>query len=86
MALIELPEPSTYLLAALVLYLALVRGLRYRRSNAVLRRFPTRASYAGMTLDEAFEIQSRLAVLEFPTIFSVSVFFALFKVSIAQSN
>ncbi|KAK5172745.1 uncharacterized protein LTR77_002865 [Saxophila tyrrhenica] len=32
-----------------------------------------------MTLEEAFEIQNRLAVLEFPIVFSVSVFFALFK-------
>ncbi|EME79956.1 uncharacterized protein MYCFIDRAFT_166377 [Pseudocercospora fijiensis CIRAD86] len=32
-----------------------------------------------MTLDDAFRIQLRLPELEFPTIFSVSVFFALFK-------
>ncbi|KAK3615931.1 hypothetical protein LTR56_026296 [Elasticomyces elasticus] len=32
-----------------------------------------------MTLEEAWTIQSRLAELEFPTVFSSSIFFALFK-------
>ncbi|KAK4970890.1 hypothetical protein LTR42_007867 [Elasticomyces elasticus] len=68
------------LLCAAMLYLALVRTLRYNRSNAVKREYPTRESYRNMTLEEAWTIQSLLAEVEFPTVFSSSIFFALFKV------
>ncbi|KAK3634242.1 hypothetical protein LTR56_015449 [Elasticomyces elasticus] len=71
------------LLCAAMLYLALVRTLRYKRSNAVKREYPTRESYRNMTLEEAWTIQSSLAEVEFPTVFSSSIFFALFRVFLA---
>lgn len=73
-----------YLFCLALLYLVFARTLRYNRSNAVRRKFPTRESYGSMTLEEAFAIQSRLAEVEFPTIFSGSVFFALFKASLCS--
>lgn len=71
---------GSYLLLCLLFYLILQRRLRYRRRDAAVKRFPTRESYASMTLDEAFYIQSKLAEVEFPTVFPCSIFFALFKV------
>lgn len=67
-----------------ILYLATVRILRYRRRDYFLRKygFHMKLSTEGMSLDEAFAIVRDLAELEFPTIFSGSVFFALFKVCV----
>lgn len=45
--------------------------------------FKTRAALAKMTLSEAYVIQTWLAEQEFPGIFSASIFFALFKVSVS---
>ncbi|MCJ1245350.1 hypothetical protein MMC30_002554 [Trapelia coarctata] len=42
--------------------------------------YPTRAALSKMTTDDAWAIQMYLAELEFPKVFSTSVFFALFKV------
>ena len=71
-------------LGALAAYLLTVRRLRYRRMNHHLikyRRYLVDAEALGqMTLKDAFDIQLALAELEFPTTFSVSIFFALFKV------
>lgn len=47
--------------------------------------YPTRASFSKMTTDHAWAIQMYLAELEFPKIFSTSVFFALFKVQKLES-
>ncbi|CAA9957301.1 hypothetical protein PTMSG1_00909 [Pyrenophora teres f. maculata] len=41
--------------------------------------YPDRPSWARITLQDAHSIQLALAELEFPTVFSISVFFALFK-------
>ncbi|KAF2489011.1 hypothetical protein BU16DRAFT_600647 [Lophium mytilinum] len=62
-------------------YLLLVRTLRYRRRDSVAARFryPDRESWARMTLSDAHAIQLSLAELEFPQVFCISVFFALFK-------
>lgn len=64
-------------------YLTLVWALRYKRRDTIAARyqFPHGRDFASMTLEEAFEIQLPLAELEFPTVFSISIFFALFKVS-----
>lgn len=64
-------------------YLVVVRRLRYRRRDELLKRYPAYRdpkSLGRMTLEEAFAIQLPLAELEFPLTFSVSIFFALFKV------
>ena len=52
--------------AMLMLYLALVPFLRYRRRDHIQRLFPTRASYRSMPLEDAFHIQTARAELEFP--------------------
>ena len=64
------------------LYLTACSRLRYQRMHAMAERFHSRNrnGFAEMTLDEAHIILTGLAELEFPTIFSTAVFFALFKV------
>jgi hypothetical protein len=63
-------------------YLLLVRLFRYRRRDswATNLNYPDRASLARMTLADAHAIKLSLAELEFPAVFSTSVFFAIFKV------
>ena len=63
-------------------YLLLVRLLRFRRRNELLKRsfYKDRAALGRMTIEDAFLIQQSLGELEFPRTFSISVFFALFKV------
>ena len=74
--------------AAALGYLLLVRRLRYQRINATLKKYShytqSREALGQMTLDDAFAIQLPLAELEFPITFSVSIFFALFKVCILR--
>ena len=65
--------------AVAIAYLYLVRRLRYERRNAILEKYKTK-SLGQMTVEDAFAIQLPLAELEFPITFSVSIFFALFKV------
>ena len=77
----SLQEWPTSLGYLVFLYLFLVRFMRYRRKNHADALYPDRASYKLMTLENAFNIQIALAELEFPRIFSSSIFFALFKVS-----
>ncbi|KAH9843354.1 NAD(P)-binding protein [Teratosphaeria destructans] len=60
-------------------YLVIVRALRYKLRDAATKKIPSRPLFASMTLEDAFPIQLQLAELEFPTVFSGSVFFALFK-------
>jgi hypothetical protein len=73
-------------IAAAIGYLYLVRRLRLQRMNAILEKYRQYyhdgKSLGQMTLEDAFAIQIPLAELEFPTTFSVSIFFALFKVYI----
>ena len=72
------------LILAGIAYLSIVRKLRYQRRNATLEKYRHYShdseSLGQMTLGDAFEIQQSLAELEFPITFSVSIFFALFKV------
>jgi hypothetical protein len=65
-----------------VLYVTLCNTLRFRRQNAMHKKFnyTSREAMAKMTNDEAHEIITYMAELEFPKIFLTSVEFALFKV------
>lgn len=69
-------------IAAVLGYVALTEKLRFQRRDSLTSKYPyrDRQSFARMTLEDAFEIQLLLAELEFPTTFSTSIFFALFKV------
>ncbi|KAI1748138.1 hypothetical protein F4782DRAFT_518320 [Xylaria castorea] len=64
-----------------ILYAILCTTLRFRQTRAIANKFgyTTRASFASMTVDDAYQIQKWLAEQEFPKVFSASVFFALFK-------
>ena len=75
-------RPITAATAAAALYLLLVRALRFRRCDKILRDYgyPKR-SLASMTVDDAYAIHKQLANLEFPEMNVTSLFFALFKVS-----
>lgn len=66
---------------AIILYVSLCTTLRSRQMRAIRSKFgyTTRASFANMTVDDAYQIQRWLAEQEFPKVFSASVFFALFK-------
>ncbi|KAL2398838.1 ER-bound oxygenase mpaB' [Exophiala dermatitidis] len=68
-------------IAVVLGYVTVVSAVRFRRRDSLSTRYPyhDRASLARMTVDDAFDIQLPLAELEFPTTFSFSVFFALFK-------
>jgi hypothetical protein len=72
------------------LYLGLVRVLRYRRRDELARRFAhltaTRESYASMTVEDATFLNQELALLEFPLVFSRSLFFALFRVGSSRPH
>ncbi|KAI1738168.1 hypothetical protein F4680DRAFT_426312 [Xylaria scruposa] len=65
----------------IVLYAILCATLRFRQMRAIADKFgyTTRASFANMTVDDAYQIQKWLAEQEFPKVFSASIFFALFK-------
>lgn len=68
--------------AAAALYLLLVRALRYRRRDRIIRDYgyPERRTLESMTIDEAQKIHKQLSSLEFPNTSQNSLFFALFKV------
>ena len=61
---------------AIILYLLLIRLLRYRYINGLQQRFPTRQSLAKMTLDEAWQIQHHRASMEHPDISFYATFFS----------
>ncbi|KAF3903561.1 hypothetical protein AA313_de0202344 [Arthrobotrys entomopaga] len=74
---------SPYLLASGIFaaYLLLCSVLRFRRMNWMRDHYGyrTRESFSKMTLEDAQAIHVDLAELEFPRVFSASIFFALFK-------
>lgn len=80
---IPLMSSTAYLAILAITYLGIVRIVRYRRRDQVATDYegtPGR-SLASMTVGDAYVIQRDLSELEFPHIFSISIFFALFKVS-----
>ncbi|KAI0175858.1 hypothetical protein GGR52DRAFT_538475 [Hypoxylon sp. FL1284] len=62
-------------------YIFLCAILRDRQRLVMERRFKfrDRASFATMTVQDAYTIQTWLAEQEFPQVFSAAIFFALFK-------
>ncbi|KAI5928172.1 hypothetical protein F4810DRAFT_647277 [Camillea tinctor] len=78
-------NPRVFLPGGIASYLLLVRALRYRRRDGWLRDFKRkygscdRESLRNMTVEDAWVILRDMTELEFPTFFSVSVFFALLK-------
>lgn len=72
-----------YGLSIIAVYTVLVSLLRFQRLRSLHSRynFPTRASMASMTLQQAWEIQKTMAQLEFPFIYIKALQFALFRVS-----
>lgn len=69
--------------AVLGLWVVMCSSLRFRHEKAMLRRFhyPTRASFAKMTNDDAQQILKYILGYEFPLMYKLSLQFALFKVS-----
>ncbi|KAI0025301.1 hypothetical protein F4780DRAFT_792926 [Xylariomycetidae sp. FL0641] len=78
-------NPKVFVPGAAAAYLLLVRALRYRRRDGWIRDYRRkygacdRAALAQMTLDDAWPVLRDMTELEFPSMFSASVFFALFK-------
>lgn len=75
-----------YGLSLVAAYPIIVSLLRFRRLKSLHARyyFPTRASLANMTLQQAWEIQKEMAQLEFPMMYLKALQFALFRVSVAS--
>lgn len=73
---LKMMSSRTYWALIAVIYVSIVRILRYRRRKQVSNRF--KDNLTSMTLDDAFTIQRNLGQLEFPRIFSASLLFALF--------
>jgi hypothetical protein len=85
---IDWQSTRVYVSGAVAGYLLLVRALRYQRRNGFLRTFAKkygssdREALKNMTVDDAWPVLRDMTELEFPSIFSAAVFFALFKVSV----
>ncbi|KAI1111088.1 hypothetical protein F5Y14DRAFT_454373 [Nemania sp. NC0429] len=78
----DLPISSGSIVAlAIVLYAGVCTTLRSRQMRAMKSKFgyTTRASFANMTVDDAYQIQLWIAEQEFPQAFGASIFFSLFK-------
>ncbi|KAI1506412.1 hypothetical protein F5X99DRAFT_2126 [Biscogniauxia marginata] len=78
-------NPRVFIPGGVIAYLLLVRRLRYRRRDGWIRDFKRkygscdRESLCNMKIEDAWVILRDMTELEFPSLFSVSVFFALFK-------
>lgn len=72
----------------LVLYVSVCAFLRFRRLSKIRSRhkFPDRASCSRMTGADAQAIIENAYTYEFPLFFGLSLTYALFKVSIADST
>jgi len=78
-----LAMPSSYYLTALfLLYILLCSLVRFRRRDAMHKKYNYRdkASLSKMTNDDAQAIMKYLVELEFPRVYELSLQFALFKV------
>ncbi|CAO3568746.1 unnamed protein product [Mortierella alpina] len=64
--------------AALLAYMALVRFLRYKRINALIRKYPD-PTIPFRNLDAAREVSSVVSELDFPFMYILSLEYALFK-------
>lgn len=79
-------HPNVWLVgvpAVLSLWVILCSSLRFKHEKAMLRRFnyPTRASLAKMTNDDAQQIFKYIIDYEFPLMYRLSLQSALFRVS-----
>ncbi len=77
-----LAQSCPFFVAALLVYIVLVRVHRYDRARGLERLFAPygKASYSNLTTDQAQAILRDLTELEFPKTFGFSIIFALFKV------
>lgn len=68
-------------LAIFATYVAVCRGLRYRRRDKKHAQYPykTQEDYSKMTGEDAFEIIEYVQGLEFPWLSEKALAFALFK-------
>ena len=66
-----------------LLYLLIVRILRFQRARSLERRYAPagRESFRRMTADDAQTILKTLAELEFPSLYGFSMVVALFRVN-----
>lgn len=76
-----LAQWKTFILPGTILYLYLVKRLRFLRSKSTPSKlgYPNRALCSLMTIEDAWKIHNSLLEYEFPTTISTATFFALFK-------
>lgn len=72
-----------YFIAVTVAYLTACRILRYRRRDAMHKKFyfPTKESLKRMSTDQAYEIDKYVKELEFPTLYDLGGRLGIFQVS-----
>jgi len=65
----------------ILLYLFIVRRLRYQRVDAIKRKHGmlSRENFRNLTADQAQDVLKELVEMEFPQLFGFSTVFALFK-------
>ncbi|CAI7631841.1 unnamed protein product [Penicillium bialowiezense] len=75
------PQLLPYALGLLLAWPVVTISLRFQRLRQIHKEYdyPTRESMATMTDDDAFNIQKKVAQLEFPFMFTKSLQFALFR-------
>ena len=68
--------------SAILIYVFVVRMLRYQRSQSLQARFTAGGKkFSDMTAEDAQSILKMLAELEFPKLYGLSMVVALFRVS-----
>lgn len=71
------------LVSAILVYVFVVRILRYRRSESLRAKFTAgERRFSDMTAEDAQSILKTLAELEFPKLYGLSMVVALFRVNL----
>lgn len=78
-----LNTPAAYVLAGLIAYTSLCHAVRFGRIKALQRKYgfgtSARPDFSSMTDQEAYEIQTEVAEVEFPALFEKGLQLALFR-------
>ena len=79
---------SLLVISSVLVYLLIVRALRYGRARSLEKRYAPagRRDFPNMTANDAQAILKTLAELEFPSLYGFSMLVALFRVSSAQAS
>ena len=77
---ITAPPVEYWTLLGLIIYVSLVRTLRYRWRDKQKAKYQNRQSLSSISVNDAWVIVKELVELEFPHMMGLSIGFALYKV------